>query len=167
MRHWGHFVDVEKKTIRLLLGAVKKTCGWHISEANSLSVLWHQRTSFANGAREGDLLGCAETVNQATGAWRRRWPVDLSHPSAGRCVNGGRWNAIDTDAADSDRRPALVLAAKSLGECEQRLYLQHASCYCRTAQQIPEPPLFFSFPGNEWKHDPEKNKKKNEAVPTS
>lgn len=68
-------------------------------------------------------------------------------------LSTGLWNAIDTDAVDTDRSQAgtlpQLLAVRSAGSrkgphwVRTALYLLHASCYCDTAQTLG--PLCVSF----------------------
>lgn len=74
-------------------------------------------------------------------------------------LSTGLWNAIDTDAVDTDTSqagtPPQLLAMRSPGSrtgphwVRTALYLLHASCYCDTAQTLG--PLCVSF-SLEWKH---------------
>lgn len=67
-------------------------------------------------------------------------------------LSTGLWNAIDTDAVDTDRSQAgtlpQLLAVRSAGSqkwphwVQTALYLLHASCYCDTAQTLG--PLYVS-----------------------
>lgn len=73
-------------------------------------------------------------------------------------LSTGLWNAIDTDAVDTDRSQAgtlpQLLAMTSAGSqkgphwMRTALYLLHASCYCDTAQTLG--PLYVCF-SLEWK----------------
>lgn len=118
-----------------------------------------------DGASEEDLLGCVEAVNLGHRYVAAAAACGFITSKRRRCVNGADGMLLTQMQRTLTGRRWFW--QQGLGEREQRLYLQHASCYCRTAQQNPEPTPFFFFTFRAWSESATQKKQGRSYVTVS